>query len=99
MPSIMQSVDQRTQLAGRNRMELLLFRLSGRQRYGINVFKVREVIQTPRLARMPKAHPMVRGVAHIRGQAIAVIDLALATRGRPLEDVAGSSVIITEYNR
>ena len=40
MPGILDSVDQRTRLAGHNRLELLLFRLSGAQRFGINVFKV-----------------------------------------------------------
>ena len=41
MSGVMASVDQRTQLAGRNRLELLMFRLAGPQLYGINVFKVR----------------------------------------------------------
>lgn len=45
MAGVLDGVDQRTQLAGHNRFELLLFKLSGRQRFGINVFKVQEVIQ------------------------------------------------------
>mgnify|MGYP001209448499 FL=1 len=98
MSNIMHSVDQRTQLAGRNLMELLLFRLNGRQRYGINVFKVREVINTPRLVKMPKAHPAVRGIAHIRGKTISIVDLSVAIGGMPLT-AEGGSVIITEYNR
>jgi two-component system chemotaxis response regulator CheV len=99
MSSIMHNVDQRTQLAGHNRMELLLFRLNGQQRFGINVFKVREVINTPKLIRMPKSHSIVRGIAHIRGKTISILDLSLATTGRPLRDTEHSSVIITEYNR
>jgi len=39
MVGVMDSVDQRTQLVGQNRLELLLFRLGGRQLYGINVLK------------------------------------------------------------
>ncbi|MFB2951933.1 chemotaxis protein CheW, partial [Aeromonas veronii] len=54
MASILDSVNQRTQLVGQNRLELLLFRLNGRQRFGINVFKVREVLQCPPLTVMPK---------------------------------------------
>ena len=99
MSSIMQNVDQRTQLAGHNRMELLLFRLNGRQRFGINVFKVREVLNTPKLNRMPRSHSIVRGIANIRGKTISVLDLSLAISGRPLREEQGSSVIITEYNR
>jgi two-component system chemotaxis response regulator CheV len=99
MTSIIHNVDQRTQLAGRNRMELLLFRLNSRQRFGINVFKVREVINAPRLSRLPKASSIVRGIAHIRGKTIPIIDLSLATVGRALPLDANSSVIISEYNR
>ncbi len=50
MSGILDSVNQRTQLVGQNRLELLLFRLNGRQRFGINVFKVREVLQCPPLS-------------------------------------------------
>ncbi|MCH8506447.1 MAG: chemotaxis protein CheW, partial [Ectothiorhodospiraceae bacterium] len=99
MSGIMDSVDQRTNLAGQNRLELLLFNLNGAQIFGINVFKVCEVIRTPRLIRMPHANPVVTGVAHIRGNTIGVIDLSLAISGRPLEDLQTSSVIVTEYNR
>ena len=54
MAGVLDSVNQRTQLVGQNRLELLLFRLEGEQLYGINVFKVREVLQCPRLTIMPK---------------------------------------------
>ncbi len=47
MSSVLDSVNQRTQLVGQNRLELLLFRLNGDQLYGINVFKVKEVLQCP----------------------------------------------------
>ena len=98
MAGIMHSVDQRTQLVGQNRLELLLFRLNGRQLYGINVFKVREVLQCPRLTVLPRLNPVVRGVAHIRGGTLPIIDLGRATGGRPLGDLSTAFVIITEYN-
>ena len=99
MAGILDSVNQRTQLVGQNRLELLLFKLKGRQRYGINVFKVREVLQCPPLTSMPKLNSFVKGIAHIRGQTISVIDMGLATGGRPIQDVENSFIIITEYNR
>ncbi|GMM68368.1 MAG: chemotaxis protein CheV [Pseudomonadota bacterium] len=99
MSGILDSVNQRTQLVGQNRLELLLFRLNGRQRFGINVFKVREVLQCPPLTAMPKLNPLVRGVAHIRGQTISVIDLSMATRGKKIEDLKNAFIVIAEYNR
>lgn len=99
MAGILDSVNQRTQLVGQNRLELLLFKLKGRQRYGINVFKVREVLQCPPLTSMPRLNSFVKGIAHIRGQTISVIDMGLATGGRPIVDIKNSFIIITEYNR
>ena len=100
MAGVMDSVNQRTQLVGQNRLELLLFRLNGEQLYGINVFKVREVLQCPSLTLLPKSSRVVRGVANIRGATIPILDLAMATGLPPLEnqDPSKSFVIITEYN-
>jgi len=100
MAGVLDSVNQRTQLVGQNRLELLLFKLSGIQRYGINVFKVKEVLQCPPLTAIPKLHPAVRGIAHVRGETISIIDLNLATgSSRPIEDIEERFIIITEYNR
>lgn len=100
MAGVLDSVNQLTELVGQNRMELLLFYLNGRkQRYGINVFKVREVLQCPHLTIMPKLHRFVRGVAHIRGQTVSIIDLGMATGAPRIEDLSKAFIIIAEYNR
>jgi two-component system chemotaxis response regulator CheV len=99
MTGILDSVNQRTQLVGQNRLEILNFRLMGRQRYGINVFKVKEVLQCPKLTSMPNLHPLVKGVAHIRGHTVSVIDLSLAIGGRPTTDIEKCFVVIAEFNR
>lgn len=100
MVGVLDSVNQLTELVGQNRMELLLFYLNGRkQRYGINVFKVKEVLQCPHLTVMPKLHRFVRGVAHIRGQTVSIIDLGMATGAPRIEDLSKAFVIIAEYNR
>ncbi|WP_325891951.1 chemotaxis protein CheV [Grimontia sp. NTOU-MAR1] len=99
MSGILDTVNQRTQLVGQNRLELLTFRLMRKQRYGINVFKVKEVLQCPKLTSMPNLHPLVKGVAHIRGQTISVIDMSLATGGLPITDPENRFIIISEFNR
>ncbi|WP_313406198.1 chemotaxis protein CheV [Stutzerimonas kunmingensis] len=98
MAGVLDSVNQRTQLVGQNRLELLLFRLEGEQLYGINVFKVREVLQCPRLTVMPKCGRVVRGVASIRGSTLPILDLSLATGKSALMDLQNSFAVITEYN-
>jgi two-component system chemotaxis response regulator CheV len=99
MAGVLDSVNQRTQLVGQIRLELLLFRLAGGQVYGINVFKVKEVLPCPRLTLVPRRHPVVRGLAHIRGGTLAIMDLSMAIGQRSLDDVDKCFVIITEYNR
>ena len=100
MAGVLDSVNQRTQLVGQNRLELLLFRLNNsKHRYGINVFKVKEVLQCPRLTALPGLRPEVRGIAHIRGETISVIDISIATGQAPIDDLANRFIIITEYNR
>ena len=98
MAGVLDTVDQRTQLVGQNRLELLLFRLSDDQIYGINVFKVREVLQCPKLTQIPQRNPVVRGIAHIRGGTISVMDMNLAMGNAPLDDIQNCFVIISEYN-
>jgi hypothetical protein len=64
--SIIDRVDRLTRLAGRNRLELLLFKLQSEQVFGINVFKVREVLKCPVLRPIPHSHFQMRGVFHAR---------------------------------
>ncbi len=98
MAGVMETVNQRTQLVGANRLELLLFRMEGPQVYGINVFKVKEVLQCPKLTLLPHSHPVVRGVAHLRIGTIPIMDLSMATGGPKISDMDNAFVIITEYN-
>ncbi|VAW86135.1 Chemotaxis protein CheV [hydrothermal vent metagenome] len=99
MSNILDGVDQRTQLAGHNRLELLLFRLVAKQCYGINVFKVREVIQCPSLSHIPHSNPVIRGVVTIRGSTIPVMDLSMAVGLTPVNSIENTFIVITEYNR
>ncbi len=99
MAGILDSVNQRTQLVGENRLEILMFRLAGRQLFAINVFKVQEVLQLPKLTLMPQRHPFVCGVVNLRGQTLPVIDLSQAIGMRPIVPGENSTIIVTEYNR
>ncbi|MCK5387308.1 MAG: chemotaxis protein CheV [Gammaproteobacteria bacterium] len=98
MASVLEQVDKRTNLVGQNRLEILMFRLQGRQIFGINVFKVQEVLSCPNLTALPQSHSATRGLATIRKRTIPVIDLAAAIGQRPLEASPDNLIIITEYN-
>ena len=72
---LLASVDERTNLAGTNKMELLLFNVGSPETYGINVFKVKEVIHTVEITHAPSMPPFVVGMASLRGELVAVLDL------------------------
>jgi len=99
MSGVLANVDLRTQLAGHNRLELLLFRLDSKQLFGINVFKVQEVIQCPPLTQVPDSHPVVRGITNMRGRTITVMDLGKAIGGNGIAVPADNFVVVTEYNQ
>lgn len=101
MTGLLDNVNQRTQMVGQNRLELLLFQLKGDQFYGINVFKVREVLPCPSLTAIPHRHPVVRGVSHVRGETVPIIDTGMAIGKPPIpdEELSDSLVIVSEYNR
>jgi two-component system chemotaxis response regulator CheV len=100
MSGILDTVNLRTQMVGQNRLELLLFALETEQVYGINVFKVREVLQCPKLTEVPRQTTSVKGMAHIRGETIPVLDLSEAV-GRsaiPKDEIQECFLIVAEYN-
>ena len=96
-------IQERTRLAGNNQFELLLFRLgespaSGeRELFGINVFKVREVLVMPRITALANAHQHLMGVANIRGQIIPVINLSAVVGCLPKK--GHSILMVTEFAR
>jgi two-component system chemotaxis response regulator CheV len=98
MSDLLKTIDRRTKLVGMNRMELLLFTLHDQQRFGINVFKVREVIRTPEISPVPKSDPRVVGIADIRGTTMPIIDLPLALDLPPMAGNTGTLTIVTEFN-
>jgi two-component system chemotaxis response regulator CheV len=102
MSDLLKNIDARTKLAGTNKLEILMFALgldkrTGREEtFGINVFKVREVMRIPKITRAPEMPPSVEGMVSLRGALVPVIDLAKYT-GIETDDKA-EIMIVTEYN-
>ncbi len=103
MSTVQQEVDERTKLTANNKFELLLFRLGDTvnsdrsELFGINVFKVREILVMPAVTAVAGALPHMLGVANIRGQIIPVIDLASAVGCKPQTGL--NILMVTEYAR
>ena len=105
MSKLMQSIDERTKLAGTNKMEILLFSLGKdegadhEEVYGINVFKVREVMHRPKITKAPDMPKAIEGMVSLRGITIPVINLATYCGVNVKNDTPPSIMIITEYNK
>ena len=103
MTTLQQEADPRTQLTGNNKFELMLFRLGEaqgsdrRELFGINVFKVREILVMPKITAMASAPAHVLGVANIRGQIIPVIDLPAVVGCVPKRGL--TILMVTEFAR
>lgn len=103
MKSISHDIDERAKLAGSNKFELLLFRLGNspntgrREFFGINVFKVREVLRMPEITEVANRHEYMMGMANIRGQIIPVINLPAVIGCKPEKGL--SILMVTEYGR
>lgn len=102
MSELMKNIDARAKLAGTNKLELLLFslgvdsRTGRRETFGINVFKVREVMRTPPITAAPDMPDAVEGMVSLRGALVPVVDLgkyAHVATEQPRE-----IMIVTEYN-
>ena len=103
LSNTLHDVNERTQLTSNNQFELMLFRLGQapgserRELFGINVFKVREIMVMPKITGIANAPPHVLGVANIRGQIIPVIDLPAVVGCHPQRGL--NILMVTEYAR
>jgi len=102
MSELLKNIDARTRLAGTNKLEILLFSLGSdartgrKESFGINVFKVREVMRTPPITAAPDMQPGVEGMVSLRGQLVPIVDLAKYCEIDP--QGKREIMIVTEYN-
>ena len=102
MSELLKNIDERSKLAGTNKLEILMFTLgvdsrsNRREIFGINVFKVREVMRIPAITRAPEMPNAVEGMVSLRGALVPVIDLAKYTGAQT--ESKPEIMIITEYN-
>ncbi|HJV72825.1 MAG TPA: chemotaxis protein [Noviherbaspirillum sp.] len=103
MNTVQQEVDERTNLTGSNKFELLLFRLGAApdadcsELFGINVFKIREIVPMPHVTTLAGSLPHMMGVVNLRGQIIPVIDLPAIVGCKPTTGL--NILLITEFAR
>ena len=73
-------------------LHLVIFELSGEE-FGVDIMQVSEVIQVPRITRIPQAPECIKGLINLRGKILVVIDLNKRL-GFPLKETDTLSRII-----
>ena len=93
---VQSQIDARSSLAGSNKMEILLFSLGSNEKFGINVFKVKEVCQAGKITRTPNMPKGVEGIVSLRGHVMPVLNLASFMDMEPVEPY--QTMMVAEFN-
>ncbi|WP_299086708.1 chemotaxis protein [uncultured Metabacillus sp.] len=84
--------------SGTNELEIVEFCV-GQNKFGINVLKVKEIIQPVKVTNIPHSHPNVEGIIDIRGEIVPVVNLGTALGLDLFEDPRSEKFIVTEFNQ
>ncbi|MBC7246820.1 MAG: chemotaxis protein CheW [Actinobacteria bacterium] len=76
-------------------LQLVVFSL-GREEFAVEVTQVREIMRMEEITRMPKSPHFVEGIINLRGQIIAVIDLAKRLNIEAQERSGDTRIIVVE---
>jgi two-component system chemotaxis response regulator CheV len=84
--------------SGTNELEIVEFFVA-HNRFGINVIKVREIINPAPIVAIPHAHRSIEGIMEIRGEILPVISMARVLGYPDSDSPAQDKLIVTEFNK
>ena len=67
-------IEEKSKTETSNNFQIVVFKL-GQEEYGMSIDQIKEVVITPAVTHMPQTPSFVEGVANIRGNIIAILDL------------------------
>ena len=83
---------------GTNELEIVEFGI-GNNKFGINVIKVKEIINPVPITVVPHAHHTVEGIIELRGEVLPVVNVADALGFPPSENPQQDKFIVAEFNQ
>jgi two-component system, chemotaxis family, chemotaxis protein CheV len=84
--------------SGTNELEIVEFGV-GKNKFGINVIKVKEIINPVPVTFVPHTHQDVEGIIELRGEVLPVIDMAKALGLPASETPKQDKFIVSEFNQ
>jgi len=84
--------------SGTNELEIVEFSV-GKNHFGINVIKVKEIINPAAITPIPHSHPYVEGIMELRGEVLTVVNLANVLGYPPSDEPDKDKYIVSEFNK
>ncbi|MGE7693271.1 chemotaxis protein [Lysinibacillus sp. NPDC094177] len=84
--------------SGTNELEIVEFEVAN-NKFGINVIKVKEIIQPIPVTFIPHAHPHVEGIIQLRGEVLPVVDMLRVLGIQNTERNSQQKYIVAEFNK
>ncbi|WP_431029308.1 chemotaxis protein [Lysinibacillus sp. LZ02] len=84
--------------SGTNELEIVEFEV-GSNKFGINVIKVKEIIQPMNVTFIPHAHPHVEGIIQLRGEVLPVVDMLKVLGISNAQRNPQQKYIVAEFNK
>ncbi|MCA1029820.1 chemotaxis protein [Bacillus timonensis] len=84
--------------SGTNELDIIEFSV-GDTSFGINILKVKEILNPVPITKVPRSHPYVDGVIELRGDVLPVINLSTVLGMLPSQTPSTDKLIVTEFNQ
>ena len=84
--------------SGTNELEIIEFKM-GSGRYGINVIKVREIIEPLAVTQIPHSHPSIEGIVQLRGEIMPVINMGSVLGIQATTEKSEEKFIVAAFNQ
>ncbi len=84
--------------SGTNELEIVEFEVAN-NKFGINVIKVKEIIQPIQVTFIPHSHPHVEGIVQLRGEVLPVVDMIKVLGIPNIEYSSQQKYIVAEFNK
>lgn len=84
--------------SGTNELEIVEFQV-GSNRFGINVIKVKEIIQPIPVTFIPHAHPHMEGIIQLRGEVLPVIQVGKVLGLPIVSNTEQEKYVVAEFNK
>lgn len=84
--------------SGTNELEIVEFEVAN-NKFGINVIKVKEIIQPIPVTFIPHAHPHVEGIIQLRGEVLPVVDMLRVLGIQNTARNPQQKYIVAEFNK